>query len=172
MVTWRLTAGIPLHCRSPVLAARAEAAANPTSSARAQRRAERYTAERWSTRPVGGGRASEWEIAEHEAADRLGAGVASLRVQCIPRLSRRRRFLALSPLSSPPRGARPSRAPLDTRSSDFGISRVYEDHFKAEMRGFPTSHLRASSDAVECNRGQRQVRPQPDVPLDGRPNFL
>ena len=29
------------------------------------------------------------------------------------------------------------------------------------MRGFPTSHLRASSDAVECNRGQRQVGPQP-----------
>ena len=29
--------------------------------------------------------------------------------------------------------------------------------FKAEMRGFPTSHLRASSDAVEGNRGYREV---------------
>ena len=86
----------------------------------------------------------------------------------ISRFYRRRRFLALSPPLSPPRGATSPRAPLDTRSSDFGISWVYEDHFKAEMRGFPTSHLRASSDAVECNRGQRQVGPQPRVPLHGR----
>ena len=35
------------------------------------------------------------------------------------------------------------RAPFDARSSDFGISYVYESHFKAETRGFPTSHLRA-----------------------------
>jgi hypothetical protein len=71
--------------------------------------------------------------------------------------------LALSLLLSPPRGARSPRAPLDARSSDFGISCIYEGHFKAEMRGFPTSHLRASSDAVECNRGQRQVGPQPSL---------
>ena len=78
--------------------------------------------------------------------------------------------MAPSPLLSPPRGARSPRAPLDARSSDVGISCVYEGHFKAEMRGFPTSHLRASSDAVECNRGQRQVGPQPSLQLHGRNN--
>ena len=41
------------------------------------------------------------------------------------------------------------RAPFDARSSDFGISHAHEGLFEAEMRGFPTSHLRASSDAVE-----------------------
>ena len=49
------------------------------------------------------------------------------------------------------------RAPFDACGSDFGIPYAHEDHFKAEMRGFPTSHLRASSDAVEGNRGRREV---------------
>ena len=59
------------------------------------------------------------------------------------------------------------RAPFDACGSDFGIPYAHEDHFKAEMRGFPTSHLRASSDAVEGNRGHREVstpsRTAPDV---------
>ena len=45
------------------------------------------------------------------------------------------------------------RAVGDARSSGFCIPCVYEGHLKAEMRGFPTSHLRDSSDAVEGNRG-------------------
>ena len=49
------------------------------------------------------------------------------------------------------------RAPFDACGSDFGFPYAHEDHFKAEMRGFPTSHLRASSDAVEGNRGRREV---------------
>ena len=49
------------------------------------------------------------------------------------------------------------RVPFDARSSDFAISFAHEGHFKAEMRGFPTSHLRASPDAVEGNRGHREV---------------
>ena len=49
------------------------------------------------------------------------------------------------------------RAPFDACGSDFGIQYAHEDHFKAEMRGFPTSHLRASSNAVEGNRGYREV---------------
>ena len=49
------------------------------------------------------------------------------------------------------------RAPFDARGSDFGIPYAHEGHFKAKMRGFPTSHLRASSDAVEGNRGHREV---------------
>jgi hypothetical protein len=59
------------------------------------------------------------------------------------------------------------RAPFDACGSDFGIQYAHEDHFKAEMRGFPTSHLRASSDAVEGSRGRREVstpsRTAPDV---------
>ena len=55
------------------------------------------------------------------------------------------------------------RAPFDARSSDFGISYAYMGHFKAELRGFPTSHLRASSDAVEGNRGHREVSTFADV---------
>ena len=61
------------------------------------------------------------------------------------------RVRALAQVKSP-------HAPLDARSSDFGISCVHEGHLKAEMRGFPTSRLRASSGAVECNRGHREVR--------------
>ena len=49
------------------------------------------------------------------------------------------------------------RAPFDACGSDFSIRYAHADHFKAEMRGFPTSHLRASSDAVEGNRGYREV---------------
>ena len=49
------------------------------------------------------------------------------------------------------------RAPFDACGSDFGIQYAHEDHFKAEMRGFPTSHLRASSDAVEGSRGRREA---------------
>ena len=49
------------------------------------------------------------------------------------------------------------RAPFDACGSDFGIQYAHEDHFKAEMRGFPTSHLRASSDAVEGSRERREV---------------
>ena len=49
------------------------------------------------------------------------------------------------------------RAPFDACGSDFSIPYAHADHFKAEMRGFPTSHLRASSDAVEGNRGYREV---------------
>ena len=97
---------------------------------------------------------------------------APRRSRGISRFSRRQKLLALSPLLSPPRGARSPRAPLDARSSDFGISCIYEGHFKAEMRGFPTSHLRASSGAVECNRGRRQVDPQTTVQCLDRPNFL
>ena len=55
------------------------------------------------------------------------------------------------------------RAPFDARSSDFSTSCAHVDHFKAEMRGFPTSHLRASSDAVEGNRGHREVSTFADV---------
>ena len=64
------------------------------------------------------------------------------------------------------------RAPFGACGSDFNIPYVHEDHFKAEMRGFPTSHLRASSGAVECNRGRRQVDPQTPVQCLDRPNFL
>ena len=49
------------------------------------------------------------------------------------------------------------RAPFDACGSDFGIPYAHEDHSKAEMRGFPTSHLRASSDAVKGSRGRREV---------------
>jgi len=49
------------------------------------------------------------------------------------------------------------RAPFDACGSDFGIQYAHEDRFKAEMRGFPTSHLRASSDAVKGSRGRREV---------------
>ena len=49
------------------------------------------------------------------------------------------------------------RAPFDACGSDFGIPYAHDGHFKAEIRGFPTSHLRASSDAVEGNRGYREV---------------
>ena len=49
------------------------------------------------------------------------------------------------------------RAPFDACGSDFGIQYAHEDHFKAEMRGFPTSRLRASLDAVEGNRRHREV---------------
>ena len=55
------------------------------------------------------------------------------------------------------------RAPFDARSSDFGISYAHVDHFKAGMRGFPTSQLQASSDAVEGNRGHREVSTFADV---------
>ena len=58
-------------------------------------------------------------------------------------LSAATRFLALFPPLSPPRGVKSPRAPLDARSSDFGISCVYEGHFKAEMRDFLMGHLRA-----------------------------
>ena len=60
------------------------------------------------------------------------------------------RVQALAQVKSP-------RAPIDARSSDFGISCAHEGYFKAEMRGFPKSHLRAPSDAVEGNRGHREV---------------
>ena len=89
---------------------------------------------------------------------------APCKLRGLSRFPQRRRFLALSPPLSPPRGVKSPRAPLDARSSDFGISCVYGGLLKAEMRGFPTSHLRASSDAVECNRGQREVGPQPALP--------
>ena len=67
------------------------------------------------------------------------------------------------------------RAPFDSRGSDFGIPYAHEGHFKAEMRGFPTSHLRASSGAVEGNRGHREVStfasvlPQQQVQLQVAP---
>ena len=102
----------------------------------------------------------------------VGRHQAPCKLRGLSRFPQRRRFLALSPPLSPPQGVKSPRAPLDARSSDFGISCVYGGLLKAEVRGFPTSHLRASSDAVECNRGQRQVGPQPRLPLHDRPNFL
>jgi len=115
---------------------------------------------------------SDWTTGTAALVSRGLTSSAICRSRGISRFYRRRKLLALSPPLSPPRGARSPRAPLDIRSSDFGISWVYEDHFKAEMRGFPTSHLRASSGAVECNRRQRQVGPQPRLQLHSRPHFL
>ena len=60
------------------------------------------------------------------------------------------RVRALARVKSP-------RAPFDACGSDFGVQYSREDHFKAEMRGFPTSHLRASSGTVEGSRGHREV---------------
>ena len=60
------------------------------------------------------------------------------------------RVRALAQVKSP-------RAPFDARSTDFGISCAHDGYFKDEMRGFKTNHLRASSDAVEGNRGHREV---------------
>ena len=67
------------------------------------------------------------------------------------------------------------RAPFDARGSDSGISYAHDGHSKAEIRGFPTSHLRASSVTVEGNRGHREVStfapvlPQQQVPQQVAP---
>ena len=58
-----------------------------------------------------------------------------------------------------------SHAPLDARSSDVDLSCAHKNSFKAEMRGFPASHLQASSDAVEGNRGHREVSTPIQVPF-------